>query len=134
MTCEYLFVYGTLKKSAVDSKSDYLAPFARYVDKVMAAGFLVLYQDSTFDYPGLVYQPAHCDHVFGELYEILHREALFERLDDYEGCSEFDPVPHQYQREEICVVTSAGAQYTAWAYVYNWPIDQLQKIPGGDFS
>ena len=137
MSEELLFVYGTLKRSVKDSKSYLLAPYCNFYCDASVNGKLYLAQhetDTQFAYPALVYNSNTDAIVCGGLYTIYQKEALFEVLDDYEGCSEEYSEPYQYQRRQIDAYLSNGQKKTVWTYVYNWSVNELDLIQSGDFS
>ncbi len=125
---DYLFVYGTLCKGASPNRHEYLLPYCKYVAEASCAG--ALYWVGA--YPGFVASSSAAK-VFGEVYEIHAKSELFARLDDYEQCSNIHPEPREYRRETTRIQLENGAEIDAWIYVYNWPVNQLQKIASGDF-
>ena len=150
--CEYIFVYGTLRRGARRSL-EHLAPKkVTYWGRGWVNGLLYLVHDWDYAYPGLIMPPACGEVVYGEVYGV-NPDALgnmLALLDEYEGCGPHDSQPHEYRREQVAVqlmdhvvnpiVNSSGEQVTnpsgkqiedkianrtqvnCWVYLYNWPI------------
>ncbi len=83
-------------------------------------------------YPAAVPSDDPGERVHGELYRLLD-PALLPRLDDYEECGAHHPRPHEYRREPVTVLRPGGDAVIAWAWLYNRPVQGLQRIPSGDF-
>lgn len=93
-----LFVYGTLRRDPAHDMFHLLARAARFLGEAQVQGRLY----DLGAYPGMTLTNDD-RYVKGELYEI-HPERWQEtirQLDEYEGCSEADPPPHEYRRESI---------------------------------
>jgi len=135
MLAEYLFVYGTLKQSASQSRYHYLEGLTEFFAYATASGHLYLVEDKElpFIYPAFIYDEESTTQVRGELYVITDKEALFQILDEYEGCSDSDPPPHQYLRKQVTVKANVAFEYQAWTYIYNWPVDHFTEIKSGNF-
>ena len=73
------------------------------------------------------------DKVIGELYQLHDADFILNQLDDYEECSAHFPVPHEYTRMKQTVFSSTLGAVEAWAYMYNHPINGLERIISGDF-
>ena len=58
---------------------------------------------------------------------------MLAQLDDYEECSAAFPEPHEYQRRPVNVMINNAKHITAWAYIYNYPVDPHKRILGGRF-
>ncbi len=71
--------------------------------------------------------------MFGEVY-LLRDPAVLRLLDNYEGCGPDAEVPAEYRRLLQTVTMDSGPQVEAWVYVYNWPVDKLQRIASGRFA
>ena len=85
-------------------------------------------------YPGMVLSDDG-SYVRGEIYEVRPDDwyTVIQRLDDYEGCSERDPLPHEYRRELVRAELRSGEVIDAWAYVLNRHAEGLREIVSGDF-
>ena len=125
---EHLFVYGTLMKAVGHPMAGHLAHHGRYVGPARFTGRL--YRVAA--YPGAVPSGDSADVVHGELYELDDAAALFALLDVYEGCSPDDPQPPEYTRVRSAVSTGAKSA-KAWIYIYNRPVEKLQRIASGRF-
>ena len=86
-------------------------------------------------YPGLVIsdQPGHT--VIGEVYSLNASQAArtWRLLDEYEGCADTDPGPHEYDRRLVRVALDDGQELEAWAYVLRILPETAVLVPGGDY-
>ncbi len=126
---QYLFVYGTLKRSVSNPVGAMMRSHAVYLAEAIIAGRL--YDLGPF--PGLILEDSGTA-VYGELYKITHPDALLALLDAYEGCGHGDPFPHDFARVEATVRDTDGVDYRAWVYVYQQQVDGGQMIPTGYFQ
>jgi gamma-glutamylcyclotransferase (GGCT)/AIG2-like uncharacterized protein YtfP len=131
MKNRHLFVYGTLRKDAEHEMHSVLTNQALFVGIVTVRGDLY----SLGEYPGLVPCQDTVNLIKGELYAIGTDvlEHTLGLLDDYEGISQEDPLPHEYRRELLPVILDDDCQVEAWAYVLNRQIEGLSQIRSGDF-
>lgn len=102
--CEYLFVYGSLKKGFDNHKL--LDKYTRRLGKAKTISKFAMYEDSFGNYPYLIKMPI--SKIEGELYEI-HREEMLDKIDEFEGA------PDYYYRKKIQVKTHKGVKF---AHVY----------------
>jgi gamma-glutamylcyclotransferase (GGCT)/AIG2-like uncharacterized protein YtfP len=124
---ELVFFYGTLmagfdrrRRAGIDDK-------LRYVGRGAVHGAL-------FDlglYPALV--PAGEGRVWGEVYEMADPATVLAALDDIEGYRSDDPDRSLYTRAQTDATLPDGTHAKAWAYFYNAPLGQAQRIPSGDY-
>jgi gamma-glutamylcyclotransferase (GGCT)/AIG2-like uncharacterized protein YtfP len=56
-------------------------------------------------------------------------ERLLQSLDDYEEYSAHFSIPHEYRR---CKKLSPAPKLVAWLYLYNRPVNELERIVHGD--
>ncbi len=126
---QYLFVYGTLKRSVANPMGTVMRTHATYVTEAIIAGRMY----DLGPYPGLVLEDAGTA-VYGELYEITHPEPLLSILDAYEGCGAYDPRPHEFTRVEATVRDIEGLDYRAWVYIYQHRVDPSWVVPSGYFQ
>jgi gamma-glutamylcyclotransferase (GGCT)/AIG2-like uncharacterized protein YtfP len=125
---EHVFFYGTL-----------MAPFnrpgrQRVNAKLRYTGRGTI-KAALFDlgiYPAAV--PA-ADHgvVWGETYETDDPSAVLAVLDEIEGYRPSEPERSLYTRLLTDVTLEDGHVRPAWAYFYNAPLGQAQRIPSGDY-
>lgn len=94
---DYLFVYGTLRRSHGGPMHALLASRARFVAEAYIQGQLYDIGSN----PGLTESSIPGDLVAGELYDLQNDVDLLERLDDYEQCSTKYPEPWEYQRKTL---------------------------------
>lgn len=126
---QYLFVYGTLKRSVANPMGSLMRAHAAYVEEAIIAGRLY----DLGPYPGLVLEDSGTA-VYGELYKILHPNALLSLLDAYEGCGQDEPRPHDFGRVEATVRDTSGVDYRAWVYIYQNQVDPSWLLPSGYFQ
>ena len=128
MTCDLLFVYGTLMRGFDHPMAQLLSRSADFLGEAHCQGRLYLIKH----YPGLVLSDDPADAVFGELYQLRQPEALLREFDMYEACGEGFAEPTEYIRQML-PVTSDGQTTEVWSYVYNWPVSGLPRIASGRF-
>ena len=124
---DLIFFYGTLmagfdrrRRAGIDSKLTYIG-----------RGSI---QGSLFDlgiYPAAI--PASEGRVWGELYEASEAPVVLAALDEIEGYRPDDPDRSLYVRSRVPVTLPDGASRDAWAYFYNAPLGQAQRIASGDY-
>ena len=135
MTCEenpnLIFVYGTLRRDFANESSNILAREGSFAGEGLVRGCLF----RLGSYAGLVLSEDPNEFVRGDLFDIpLDRHlVVLDQLDRYENCAPSDPRPHQYKRGLVDVFTNTGATVTAWAYLLNRPIGDLEPIESGDY-
>lgn len=129
MTCDLLFVYGTLMRGFDHPMARLLAAHADFLGPATCRGRLVLVKH----YPGLLLSDAGSDVVHGELFRLRAADELLGELDMYEACGEGFPEPTEYLRALIEVRRDDGSAEQAWTYVYNWPVTGLPVIASGKF-
>ncbi len=125
----YLFVYGTLRQDSGHPMHQLLREHSEFVCRAWILG--QLYQ--IHDYPGVVQSGLAHERVYGEIYKLLS-PVLIEQLDDFEECSAAFPPPHEYIRKQVSAFVSGTKTITAWAYIYNYPVDPAKRILSGDFN
>lgn len=128
MSSEYLFVYGLLRRKALNKMSDFLNENARFVSEATFQGKLYLIEH----YPGVTESKAPADRVAGDLFRLKDPSILGE-LDRFEGIGDGAQEPWEYLREIRQVLLSNGTSGKAWIYLYNWEVNGKKRIPSGDF-
>ncbi len=126
---EYLFVYGTLRKSLTPGKLLIPEGHVEYVGRAHLHGKLF----EVGGYPGAVLSEDPNDQVKGEVYLLNDPQAILARLDEYEGCGSAYDEPHEYKRLKLVVALEDGGPVCAWVYLYNWPTGSLTQIESGDY-
>ncbi len=126
---ERLFVYGTLMRGSQHPMARKLEADATYLDGARYNGRLY----RVTHYPGVIASSASDEWVFGDVYT-LRDPDLLTALDRYEGCGPDDAEPTQYLRLLQDVTLDSGAQVKAWVYIYNWPVEESQRIMSGRFD
>lgn len=122
-----VFVYGTLRRGCSSGAHRRYLGDADFIGNGKVKG--QLYQVDI--YPGLVLDSD--DHwVLGDVYQLPNKTTLA-ALDDYEGVGSAFEEPHEYRRQLVEVVLETGERLKAWTYIYNWPLNNLAPIAGGDF-
>jgi gamma-glutamylcyclotransferase (GGCT)/AIG2-like uncharacterized protein YtfP len=126
---DLLFTYGTLRRAAGHAAHRLLADSAELVGHGSVRGRL--YQAAEF--PVLVIDPQGTA-VIGEVYRVFAPQAAFVQLDQYEGFDSASPDTSEFRRDLVQVTLNDGRTVTAWAYVYQRPLFDLQPIPHGDYA
>jgi gamma-glutamylcyclotransferase (GGCT)/AIG2-like uncharacterized protein YtfP len=125
---DHIFFYGTL-----------MAPFnrpgrQRITSKLTAKGRGTI-RAALFDlgiYPAAI--PADDNStVWGEVYETSDAQSVLGVLDEIEGYRPSEPDRSLYMRVLTNVTLEDGRVEKAWAYFYNAPLGQAQRIPSGDY-
>jgi len=128
---EYLFVYGTLTQSSAHPMAEFLRGNCQFVEKAYVHGRLYL----VTDYPGLVLSKNSQQRVIGNIYGTSKMDNVLKVLDDYEEVGPGFPYPQEYKREHISAYNKKAQQaFQCWAYIYNFPTDNLKLIQSGDFG
>jgi gamma-glutamylcyclotransferase (GGCT)/AIG2-like uncharacterized protein YtfP len=128
---EYLFVYGTLKKSFNNEFSRYLLNHCDFIGNAAAVGFLYKVVDGDETYPALI--PDRPGYVYGELY-LLHKKTASQTLAFLDV---YEETPELFSRRAVIVKSLNDGNerpYSAWAYVYNKNTDNLELLESGEFS
>jgi len=124
-----LFVYGTLLSGAGHSMRGVLAGHAELIGEGFFNGRL--YRVGT--YPGAIPSSEPHDRVFGEVYRLRNVAEVLSRLDEYEGCGPTAAAPTQYVRKNEPITLTNETTVRAWIYIYNRPIQGLERIHSGLF-
>lgn len=83
-------------------------------------------------YPAAI--PADDDSVvWGEVYETSDPRSVLSALDEIEGHRPNEPERSLYTRVLTKVTLENGKAEEAWAYFYNAPLGQAQRIASGDY-
>ena len=124
---DLVFFYGTLMtgfKRAGRSRIDaQLAPIGR--------GWMAATLYDLGIYPAAI--PASENRVWGEVHRMLDRDAVLATLDEIEGFRPGRPDASLYTRIETPITLGDGRVEPAWAYFYNAPLGQAQRIESGDY-
>ncbi len=112
---ELVFVYGTLR---LGGSNHFRMADAEFVESGTLRGRL--YRIDW--YPGLVVDPAG-DEISGEIYSVNPEDMGV--LDAFEG--------HEYRRIRATVRTPYGVPMQAWIWEWLMPVDEGQRITGGDW-
>jgi len=126
---DYIFVYGTLRRSVNLEKHALMSPYCHFVSTGFCRGYLY----EIDNYPGLVLDEEGMI-IKGEIYQITDKSKLFNVLDEYEGCTEDDEQPHEYRRELIHIESEEGNEYACWVYIFQWDISLYPKLKVGDYE
>lgn len=126
---DLLFTYGTLRRAAGNAAHRLLVDTAELVGHGVVRGWL--YQAEGF--PVMVSDPGGAE-VTGEVYRVFAPQAAFLRLDPYEGFDPTSPDTSEFRRDLVQVAMNDGRTVTAWAYIYQRPLFDLQSIPHGDYA
>lgn len=135
MTEEFVFVYGTLRKSTTQGAHNKhpmhraLRAHADYVCDGHCPGKLY----NIGHYPGLRPDPSGQHRAQGEIYRIHNPQKLWPILDEYENFKPADPEHSDYLREKTTVTTDHHGDIVSWVYHYNLSVDGLTQIQSGDY-
>ncbi len=126
-TTVYLFVYGTLLKQ----KNEY-ANYLRAHCVLYGNGYFNGLLYNVGEYPGAIEALNSDDMVHGKIYQMLNVNAVLKVLDSYEGFGEQEQQPNEFIRKLINVNTP-GTNLTCWVYLYNLPVNELNRIKSGNY-
>ena len=126
---DYLFVYGKLRRGLTNPYAQQLEQQGHFLGQAYYRGKLYLVQD----YPGVIPSDDPACQVIGDLYQLLHPDALLPVLDDFEGCGPGFSAPTEYIRCLQTVTLTTGAAQQAWIYLYNHPITDFTEIQPADY-
>ncbi len=125
---EYVFFYGTLMSPFNRPGRQRVNPKLQYLGRGSIRAAL-------FDlgiYPAAV--PATDQSlVWGEVYETDAPASVLSALDEIEGYRPGEPERSLYTRLLTDVTLEGGRSQKAWAYFYNAPLGQAQRIHSGDY-
>ena len=125
-TQNLIFVYGTLRRGSDHANAARLARESEWLGTATLAG--TLYRVTW--HPALVLEGT--DRVTGDLLRLTDPVSSLPWLDAFESCGPDDPPPHDYRREMAQVMTAVGA-VPAMVYVWNLPLEGLERMPSGDW-
>ena len=125
-----LFVYGTLRRDPSHEMFQILAKAARFRGEARVPGRLY----DLGSYPGMTIA-SDDRYVKGELFDIQANSwtRVIQQLDEYEGCTDRDPMPHEYRRDLVKAQLTSGPTIDAWAYILNSIPAGLREISSGDY-
>lgn len=129
MPLECLFVYGSLRKNIHSNMQPIFDQHCTFLSLAFMNGQLF----EINGYPGAIESHRTNDIIEGELYQINAGEQVLSLLDEYEECSDHFPPPHEYSRKKIEIITTEGKKMSAWAYIYNRDVSQLERIISGNY-
>ena len=124
---DLVFFYGTLM-------SGFKRPGRSRIDPKLTAIGRGSIRATLFDlgiYPAAI--PASEERVLGEVYRMSDVDGVLAALDEIEGYRPGRPDASLYTRVEIPVTFEDGHVEPAWAYFYNAPLGQAQRIESGDY-
>ena len=125
---EHVFFYGTLMAPFNRPGRQRITPNLTYKGRGTIKAAL-------FDlgiYPAAV--PAEDESkVWGEVYEARDTASVLLALDEIEGYRPNEPERSLYTRVLTDVTLEDGLVEQAWAYFYNAPLGQAQRIASGDY-
>jgi gamma-glutamylcyclotransferase (GGCT)/AIG2-like uncharacterized protein YtfP len=82
-------------------------------------------------YPAAI--PSTDSRVWGEVHRMRDVNAVLATLDEIEGYRPAEPDASLYTRLETELTFVDGRKASAWAYFYNAPLGQAQRIESGDY-
>ena len=124
---DLVFFYGTLM-------SGFKRPGRSLVDAKLTPVGRGSIRATLFDlgiYPAAI--PASDERVLGEVHRMSDVDRVLAALDEIEGYRPGQPDASLYTRVETPVTFEDGRVEPAWAYFYNAPLGQAQRIQSGDY-
>jgi gamma-glutamylcyclotransferase (GGCT)/AIG2-like uncharacterized protein YtfP len=128
---DYLFVYGTLRRSLSPSKD--LRHLLHHETEFLGSATVPGRLYNIGNYPGLILSDDPEEVVTGELYKIKNKRMVLSALDRYEGCIDPYPRPWEYERITAEVRTETGSTLISWLYTYQWDVPESMRIQSGDY-
>lgn len=126
-----LFVYGALLRPAMHHP----------MHQVLIQGSVTLgpawMRGRLYDvgaFPGAVLSDRPRDRVWGMAFRMAKPTRMLALLDQFEDCTENDPVPHKFVRKEVHVRLVGGREVVAWVYLYNWDVSRARFIANGRYQ
>lgn len=129
MASEFLFVYGTLRRSFPLHRI-LASVSAKYIGNGHIRGRLY----NLGPYPGVYQPPRGVGHVVGEVYELLAPETQLKKLDHEEDFKPETPKASLFIRRKTQVHLVGGRRLTAWAYFLPRKPLHSARIPHGDYK
>ena len=124
---DLVFFYGTLM-------SGFKRPGRSRIDRHLTPVGRGSIRAALFDlgiYPAAI--PAPDERVLGEVHRMNDVDRVLTALDEIEGFRPEQPDASLYTRVETPVTFEDGSVEPAWAYFYNAPLGQAQRIESGDY-
>lgn len=135
MNTPYLFVYGTLMRTARGAMGQ---PQRRRLTTETAASLGpakisgLLYDLGS--YPGLIPSPSASDFVYGEILELASPWRTLQWLDLYEGINTPPRnTADEYRREIKEVTCRTTGRLAAWVYIYQGSVDPHLRVTSGNW-
>ena len=125
---EHVFFYGTLMSPFNRPGRQRITPKLKYAGRGSIKAAL-------FDlgiYPAAI-PVTDQSLVWGEVYQTDDAPSVLAALDEIEGYRPSQPERSLYTRVLTDVTLADGGSEKAWAYFYNAPLGQAQRIASGDY-
>jgi gamma-glutamylcyclotransferase (GGCT)/AIG2-like uncharacterized protein YtfP len=119
---DYLFVYGTLRKSYDLKLKDRVRDQLKYVGQAKVGATLY----DLGRYPGAV-RSTKGSEVIGDVFLVNDPERVLRVLDKYEGIEPGRPDAAEFIRKKSRVRLRSGQSVNAWIYWYNF--DPQKRTP-----
>ena len=129
MENEYLFVYGTLKRSYKHPLYKEIKLFSHFISEGTYNGKLFIVDE----YPGVTASSNPNDVVYGEVYFLTNANRLLSILDEYEEYTPNSLQSAEYLRTLQTIHLFKNETVEAWIYIYNRNTDDLLQILSGIF-
>ena len=121
-----LFIYGTLLNHN-NEFAVYLKDHSHFFANGKIKGKLY----DIGEYPGAVLDDDD-EYIYGVILQIEDPEVVFLEIDDYEGYGDEQKEPNEFIRISADVETTSE-MVACYIYVYNLPVDGLEKIESGRY-
>ena len=122
-------MYGTLRLHPDHFAHDLLRGRSTFLGDATVPGRL--YDLGSF--PGALPAASPEDTIHGEAYRITEPEQTFSLLDEYEGCSDADPIPHAFRRDSVIATLKSGEELECAIYWFTGVPAEERRIASGDY-
>lgn len=124
---ECVFVYGTLRLHRL--AHDLLRGRSAFVGFATVPGRL--YDLGPF--PGALPAENSDEQIHGEVHRLDAPDQAFRLLDEYEGCSGADPIPHAFRRDAVLASLESGDTIECAIYWFTGRPPEERRITSGDY-
>jgi gamma-glutamylcyclotransferase (GGCT)/AIG2-like uncharacterized protein YtfP len=125
---DLLFVYGTLLQNIDNDYARFLKKRSQFIETGSFQG--LLYKVSW--YPAAIPSENTSDKVFGHILKLKNPPKDFPFLDAYEDYFPNQPSKSLYLRK-LCPISTTDGTKKCWIYLWNRSVENLDRIPSGNF-
>jgi gamma-glutamylcyclotransferase (GGCT)/AIG2-like uncharacterized protein YtfP len=120
---DYLFVYGSLKRSFNHEVFNSVKPQLKYEGSGSFRGELY----DLGEYPGAIETRNKQGQVYGEIYKVSEPDKVFKILDEYEEFNPNSKSNSEFIRKRKLITKKNNERIISWVYVLN-PLVSKRKI------